>query len=75
MVGADRLGWAGRPALPNIHAYRAARDITPHVEEMALPLAAAPLFKQVPLLALSADGSGTFVYPFPALFYFCVTAM
>lgn len=27
VVGADRLGWAGRPALPNIHAYRAARDI------------------------------------------------
>lgn len=36
------------------------RELTmPHVEEMALPLAAALLFKHVPLLALSADGSGT----------------
>lgn len=36
------------------------RELTmPYVEEMALPLAAALLFKHVPLLALSADGSST----------------
>lgn len=32
---------------------------TADVEEMALPPAAAPLRKQVPLLVLSAEGSGT----------------
>lgn len=41
----------------------------PNMEEMALPPAAASLCEEVPLLVLSADGSGTCSHkpPSPAL--------